>query len=442
VIRQVLALTAKELRVLGHDRPALALLFLMPAFFIVVMSFALESVFEAGTAARPLALLVVDEDHGRAAARVLADLRAADGLRLVTSDAGVLLDADGAERLVRDGSYPLALVLPAGLSPEAGQSAGAAAYLVVDPATHRQLVAPVQRALEWTLQAAVLLERMPRDLREALARWSADRGDPPPPPEALDAVEEAVRERLQAVAPGSLARVRTQAPRGLEARSDPTATQQSVPAYTIFGVFFIALTLATSFVRERTDGTLVRLLVSPLSATALLLGKLVPYALVNLAQIAAMFAAGRALLGVELGDPIALLLVSLALAASATGLGLLIAAFGRTEAQVGALAVAASITLAALGGLMVPSFVMPGPMQRLALATPQAWALAGYHDVMLRGAGPRDVAEEAAVLLAFGAAFLAGAVVRLARSAIGSPPAAAAAEGAAGPASAAGSRSR
>ena len=67
--------------------------------------------------------------------------------------------------------------------------------------------------------------------------------------------------------------------------------------------------------------------------------------------------------------------------------GALIAAFGRTEAQVGALAVSSSITLAALGGMLVPAFVMPGAMQRVALLTPQAWALAGYHDVMLRGAG-------------------------------------------------------
>ncbi len=415
MIAQVLALTVKELQVLWQDRPALALLFLMPTFFIVVMSFALESVFEAGTEKRPIEILVVDEDGGRVAARVLAELGAAEGLRLLTTHEGAALDADRADRLVRERAFPMALLLPSGLSQQ-GPGTGAEpplVSLVVDPATNQQLAAPIRGAVEGAIRTALLLERMPHDLRAALERWAAERGDPPPPPSVLDAVEEAVRERLRKLDPGALVHVRARYPRGIETRSDPSATQQSVPAYTIFGVFFITLTLATSFVRERTDGTLTRLLVSPLSRTTLLLGKLSPYALVNLVQIALMFAAGKALFGLELGEPVALAAVSLALTASATGLGLLIAAFGRTEAQVGALAVASSITLAALGGLMVPSFVMPGPMQRLALATPHAWALAGYHDVMLRGAGTSQVATEVAVLLGFASAFLGVAVLRL-----------------------------
>jgi ABC-2 type transport system permease protein len=185
-----------------------------------------------------------------------------------------------------------------------------------------------------------------------------------------------------------------------------------VPAYAIFGVFFISLTLATSFVRERADGTMTRLRVSPLSEPALLLGKLLPYYLVNLAQLAAMFAVGVGLFGIDLGHPAGLLAVSLALATTSTGLGLLVAAFGRTEAQVGALAVSSSITLAALGGMMVPAFVMPGAMQRLALCTPHAWALAGYHDVMLRGAGLAAVLPSVLALLAYAAAFFTVAALR------------------------------
>ncbi len=105
-------------------------------------------------------------------------------------------------------------------------------------------------------------------------------------------------------------------------------------------------------------------------------------------------------------------MVSLALAGASTGLGLLIAAFGRTEAQVGALAVSSSITMAALGGMMVPSYVMPGAMQRLALVTPHAWALAGYHDVMLRGGGVRAVLPEVMALVGFAIVFFAVAAAR------------------------------
>jgi ABC-2 type transport system permease protein len=413
VIRRIHALVVKELQVLWQDRPALALLFVMPAFFIVVMSFALDSVFEAGTERHPLVVLTANDDDGPVAARVLLELRRAPGIELVTTWEGAPLNAARAEELVGARRFPIALVLPAGLSRQAAGSEGPAVVsLIVDPATSRALVAPVRGAVEGVLRGAVLVERMPRELRAALERWAAEQLDGPPPGDMLDGLERTVAERLRSVDAQAFAAVSIEHPRDTAMRQRPTATQQSVPAYTIFGVFFIALTLATSFVRERADGTMTRLRISPLSGPALLFGKLLPYYLVNLAQIAAMFAVGVMLFGVELGDPVGLLAVSLALAAASTGLGLLIATFGHTEAQVGALAVSSSITLAALGGMMVPAFVMPGAMQRLALCTPHSWALAGYHDVMLRGAGLGAVMPSVLALLGFAAAFFIVAALR------------------------------
>jgi ABC-2 type transport system permease protein len=113
-----------------------------------------------------------------------------------------------------------------------------------------------------------------------------------------------------------------------------------------------------------------------------------------------------------LGNGPALILVSLALAAAANGLGLLVAALGKSEAQVNSLSVLLAVTLAALGGMMVPAFVMPGFMKTLSLFTPHAWALAGYHDAIIRGLGLREVLPETGVLLGFAALFFAGALWR------------------------------
>jgi ABC-2 type transport system permease protein len=413
VIRRVHALVVKELQVLWQDRPALALLFVMPAFFIVVMSFALDSVFEAGTERRPLVVLAANEDSGPVGGRVLDELRRVPGIELVTTWDGAPLSVVRAVDLVRARRFPLALVLSPGLSERAtGSKEAATVSLIVDPAASRALVAPVRGAVEGVLRGVVLVERMPHEVRAALERWATEELDGPAPDDMLDGIERTVGERLRSVDAQAFAAVSIEHPQGPAPVLRPTATQQSVPAYTIFGVFFITLTLATSFVRERQDGTMTRLRVSPLSGPELLLGKLLPYYFVNLTQIATMFAVGMLLFGVELGEPAGLLAVSLALAATSTGLGLLIAAFGRTEAQVGALAVSSSITLAALGGMMVPAFVMPGAMQRAALFTPHAWALAGYHDIMLRGAGLATVMPSVLVLLGFAAAFFACAALR------------------------------
>jgi ABC-2 type transport system permease protein len=193
--------------------------------------------------------------------------------------------------------------------------------------------------------------------------------------------------------------------RSLVNNRQPTSTEQNVPGYTIFGVFFIVLTLASSFIQEKNDGTFQRILAAPLSKAALILGKLLPYYLVNLVQIALMFAVGVAFFDLRLGNIGALFLISLALSASANGMGLLVAAVGKTEAQVNGLAVLLAITLSALGGMMVPVFLMPGFMKTMSLFTPHAWALAGYHDVMIRGLGVSAVLDEAGVLLGFSVLF-------------------------------------
>jgi len=95
----------------------------------------------------------------------------------------------------------------------------------------------------------------------------------------------------------------------------------------------------------------------------------------------------------------------LALALAANGLGLLVASLGKSEAQVEGLAVFLAITLSALGGMLVPAYVMPGAMRTLSLFTPHAWALAGYQDVIVRGLGVGEVIPETGVLLLFAGLF-------------------------------------
>ncbi|RME88082.1 MAG: ABC transporter permease, partial [Anaerolineae bacterium] len=191
----------------------------------------------------------------------------------------------------------------------------------------------------------------------------------------------------------------------------PSSVEQNVPGYAIFGVFFIVGVLAGSILNEKESGTFRRLQAAPLSNTALLLGKLLPYYLVNLIQVALMFAIGKLVFGMNLGNsPAALVVITLATAAAATGLGLLVAALGKTRSQVSGISTLLALTLAAIGGMMVPVFVMPEFMQTVAKISPHYWALNGYQDVIVRGLGVGDVLYEAGVLLIFAAVFYAFAV--------------------------------
>ena len=401
MIQQIIAITLKELKVLWLDREALALLFAMPMFFILVMSFALEGVFQAGTKGHPIEILVVHKNGGRLADQTIADLKRTEGLILIETYEGIPLTSDKTEQLIGRGVYPLALLFPEGYTEQILKNANdpqkekAIIYLISDPAMNLQLLATIKGVVQGAIERRVLLARIPHRLKEMFGTLEGMEGQ-------LDNMlgDANVRERERSGVVFIHA-----FPKGFNVGRRPTATEQNVPAYTIFGVFFIVLTLASSFLQEKKDGTFQRILVAPLSKTALLIGKLLPYYLVNLIQIALMFSVGVMVFGMKLGYLPALVIVSLALAAAANGLGLLVAALGKTESQVNSLSVLLAITLSALGGMMVPTFIMPDLMKALSLFTPHAWALAGYHDIIIRGLGTKEVLTEVAVLLGFASFF-------------------------------------
>jgi len=420
MLRQIIAITFKELKVVWLDREALALLFAMPMFFILVMSLALQGVFEAGTKGRPVEVLVINPNGGPLAEQAIADLKGIEGLTVIETADGVSLSAEKAEALIRRGNYPLALSFGPGFSERILQARGmpetekGTVTLISDPATNLQLLASVKGVIRSTIERRVLSATLPQRMRKAVENSVSEfsSGLSLSNQNMEKQFEKILEDTIQGSPDDSRVVFVSASPKGFSEGRRPTATEQNVPAYTIFGVFFIVLTLASSFLREKQDGTFQRILTAPLSKTALLIGKLLPYYVVNLIQIGLMFGVGVVLFGMKPGYLPALILVSMALAAAANGLGLLVAALGKTEAQVNSLSVLLSITLAALGGMMVPAFIMPGFMKTLSLFTPHAWALAGYHDVIIRGLGLADVLPETGVLLGFAALFFAGALWR------------------------------
>jgi linearmycin/streptolysin S transport system permease protein len=399
MFRQIAAVALKEFKILFKDLEALALLFAMPVFFILVMSFALEGVFEAGSEDHPIEILLVNMDKGPMAGQISEDMATLKGLKLVRESDGKVMVRQRAELLVKEKSSPMALLFENDFSeslkrfvasPEADLPR---ITLIIDPATNRQLLAPVKAAIGALVERRVAIARQIYQIKKSFSYLG----------EGSDVV---LSSRKALSGPYSPAvNLEILAPEGTSGNIRPSATEQNVPGYTIFGVFFIVLPLAAGFMREKHDGTFQRILAAPISKWTLLVGKLLPYYLVNIIQIGLMFAVGAIVFEIHFGTIYGLIPISLALAACANGLGLMVAALGKTEAQVGALGVFFAVVLSALGGIMVPTFVMPDVMKILSQLTPHAWALSGYHDVMLRGLGFGGVWQETTVLLGFAGLF-------------------------------------
>lgn len=401
MLRQILAITWKDLKILFKDTGGMATLFLMPLMFIIVMSIVQQGMFDPGDSGQPRHLPVVNLDSGDLAAEVIAQLDNIDGIAVETTWEGEPLTREQAESLVSDGKRAAAIVFPADFSVRVEErlddaEARATIELITDPAISTQFIAPIQGMVlgvaERVAETSLAPARIEAGLADALAQLPG--GAQIPLDQLTIGVDETNVVQLKQVAPPEM-----------HIEVFPDSYQQNVPGYTVFGVFFIIATMAESILREKQEGTFRRLLAAPLPKPVLLAGKLLPYYLVNLIQIAVMFGVACLLFGMALGQPVALLAVSLALAAAATGMGVLVATFGKTQAQISGLASLLTLTMSAIAGCMVPSFVMPDFVQTLAHFTPHGWAMQGYLDVLVRGYGLAGVGTEVAALLGFAAAF-------------------------------------
>jgi ABC-2 type transport system permease protein len=161
-------------------------------------------------------------------------------------------------------------------------------------------------------------------------------------------------------------------------------------------------------VKEKTQGTFVRLRTNPVSYLTVLGGKTLVYLSVCLVQFGLMLAIGVyffpsiGLPALDISNKAPLLfLVAIFAGLAAIGLGLLLGTIARTQEQSAPFGATFVVILAALGGVWVPVFVMPRFMQVLSNLSPMNWGLNAFYDVFLRDAGIMDIIPETSLLFLF-----------------------------------------
>ncbi len=337
----------KDVRLLLRDRGRLMMLFAMPIVFIAVFG----SMFKSGGGKgepRPIAIWHASGDpRGETIAGVLASTPGFTPRPLASADA--------VRRAVAHDDTVAGLIVPPAGPIE----------LSIDTGAPVQVTGPIQGALTGVVMRAVMPVAIP-------------------PP------------------------IIVEAPPGVaKPLADVSGFQVTVPGNAVLFAFFISMTVAMSFASERTTGTWRRLLASPVPRWQALVGKLIPYYLLGCVQLALLFGLGAGVFGMQVaGSMGALVALSAAVVLCASMLGLLIAATGWTEKQIGSGVPVIVLVMGLLGGCMFPRLFMPTFMQKLGLAVPHGWALDGYYDVLIRqGTSLVDIAPQLGALVGFAALF-------------------------------------
>jgi ABC-2 type transport system permease protein len=189
----------------------------------------------------------------------------------------------------------------------------------------------------------------------------------------------------------------------------PNATQQSVPAWIVFGMFFIIIPMSTIYINERKQNTLMRLNSMNVSVFAMTFTKSIPYFIINQVQVWIMIGVGVFLvplfdtpaLAIN-GSVFAILEIATGLSLAAIGISTLIAVSASSSEQATTIGGILNLLLGAVGGVMVPKFIMPESMQTIAEYSPMAWGLDGFLDIFLSGANTQDVFIDFMKLFVFG----------------------------------------
>jgi ABC-2 type transport system permease protein len=140
-----------------------------------------------------------------------------------------------------------------------------------------------------------------------------------------------------------------------------------------------------SLLAERAQGTLPRLLVSPVSTQQVLGGKTTGVYLTGLAQMSILIVASALFFKLRWGDPLGVSMLILAAVAGATGWGMLITALARTPGQVSTIGSALTLMFGILGGAFIDIGSMPPWFQALSKITPNAWGIEGFTILALGG---------------------------------------------------------
>jgi ABC-2 type transport system permease protein len=181
-------------------------------------------------------------------------------------------------------------------------------------------------------------------------------------------------------------------------RTTPNATQHNVPAWTIFAMFFIIMSLGGSVVREKVSGSFVRLKTLPTNYLVGLLSKQITYLAVTMLQAAVIFSIGIWLFpffglpGLNLpSDLLALIIVTAVCGWCAVSYAICVGVFAQTQEQANGFGAVSIVILACIGGLMVPSFAMQGAFRSAANISPMHWCLQAYYTLFLEGGKLKDV---------------------------------------------------
>jgi ABC-2 type transport system permease protein len=409
-MKRFFASMEKETLILIRDKAGLAILFLMPMFLIFVMTLIQDSTFKELDETQ-INILYLDLDGDSLGTGIENGLRSSGFFNVTTVGEDTGLNKENMNRRVAEGKFQIGILVESGATEAIRDKARSVIQnaffgdqaedlekhglmepgkIVVyfDPViknSYKQTVMSALQNFTFNVEAKINFEYFADEVTQQLDTENKLKFDP----EGGVIIEELYAStKFTEIVPNSV--------------------QHNVPAWTVFAMFFIIIPLTGNIIKERDSGSALRLRLIPGSYLVSMLAKAGLYVVVCLIQFVLMMVVGMYILpmfGTPALDPgghrTALIVLAFAVALAATGYGIMLGTIATTHDQAASFGAVSVIILAALGGVWVPVFIMPGIMQTISTFSPLNWGLEGFYTIFLRGGGFPEIMKHLMLLIGF-----------------------------------------
>lgn len=403
----------KEFLLLKRDFGGLIILFVMPLVLIITITLIQDSTFRTVTESK-IPIILIDNDKDDISKTVIENLNSTGQFEIITTFHDKDLTEETAKDLIFKGKYQFAIVIPENLSKDlqlkvnqnvekiissfgmgevseatvaqdSQKKIGAKEVkLYFDPATQSSFKSNVKSSIDKMISQI--------ETKSIYATFQEQLGEDDAPvfeQESFITFKEII-------------------PTDGNKEIIPNSVQHNVPAWTLFAIFFIIVPLSINIVKEKGQGTQIRLITNPVPYAVVIAGKTITYLVICMIQFYLMVIVGTYLFPylslpvLDLDGKFFLMsIVALFSGLAAVGFGILLGTVAKTQEQSAPFGATSVVILAAIGGVWIPVFAMPKVMQVISNISPMNWGLNAFYDVLLRKAGVVEILPEIFLLLLF-----------------------------------------
>ena len=381
----------KDLQLFLADKKGIFLTFLLPILLITLFAFAFGGI-GGNTETKPIELLIADNDLSEDSINVIEKLDSLQGIRIIQKEKSV------SENLILKGKYVGVLIFEKGFQDSISLGKKLPLELKYDAA----------REMEIGMLQSVLMQNLMSSIGEKSVKAKINNYFDSKFPESKE-IKETVLSDMSNDSEGAALMnnddmgLKITSINSQDSKKGNLGLIQAVSGTAIMMLLFSIAGIGAGLLDEKEAGTLKRLLYPPLKATDILFGKMGAALILSISQLVIMFIFSWLAFGLPIfKDVTSLVLMILATAFAVSSFGIFLVSIAKSRQQLQGYSTIIIMLMSAIGGSMIPLFVMPEIMQKIAVISVNYWGIQGFYDIFWRNLPLTDILPRMGVLVGIG----------------------------------------